>query len=103
MTYLTTGMVDAGVDDFSVESAICKVYGSETCWRVVNDALQIAAGIGYMADYPYERSCGTRASTSSSRGPTRSAAFIPSRHAGPRQELAEVARAMREPIKGFAS
>jgi len=38
MTYLTTGMVDAGVADFSVESAICKVYGSETCWRVVNEA-----------------------------------------------------------------
>ena len=31
------------------------MYGSETCWRVVNEALQIAAGIGYMADYPYER------------------------------------------------
>ena len=55
MTYLTTGMVDGGIEDFSVESAICKVYGSETCWRVVNEALQIAAGIGYMADYPYER------------------------------------------------
>ncbi len=55
MTYLTTGMVDAGMSDFSVESAIGKVYGSETGWRVVNEALQIAAGIGYMADQPYER------------------------------------------------
>ena len=64
ITYLTTGMVDAGVADFSVESAICKVYGSETCWRVVNESLQIAAGIGYMADVPgTSGSSATRAST----------------------------------------
>src|SRR5258708_38578422 len=55
MTYLTTGMIDGGVNDFSVESAICKVYGSETCWRGVNRAMQIAGAIGDMADYPYER------------------------------------------------
>ncbi len=55
VTYLTTGRVDAGADDFSVESAICKVFGSETCWRVVNESLQVAAGTGYMAADPYER------------------------------------------------
>jgi len=55
MTYLTTGLVDRNVDDYSVESAICKVYGSEALWRVVNETLQIAAGIGYMQEYPYER------------------------------------------------
>ena len=55
MTYLTTGLIDSGVADYSVESAVCKVYGSEMCWRVVNEALQIAAGLGYMREYPYER------------------------------------------------
>jgi acyl-CoA dehydrogenase family protein 9 len=55
MTYVTTGLVDRSVTDYSVESAICKVYGSETLWRTVNETLQIAAGIGYMQDYPYER------------------------------------------------
>lgn len=55
MTYLTTGLIDAGAPDYAVESAICKVYGSETYWRVANETLQIAAGIGYMADHPYER------------------------------------------------
>ncbi|MBI4042645.1 MAG: acyl-CoA dehydrogenase family protein [Deltaproteobacteria bacterium] len=55
MVYLTTGLVDAGVPDFSIESAICKVYGSEICWEVVNEALQISGGSGYMKDYPYER------------------------------------------------
>jgi acyl-CoA dehydrogenase family protein 9 len=55
MTYLTTAMVDRGDEDYSVESAVGKVFGSEACWRVVNEALQIAGGIGYMKEYPYEQ------------------------------------------------
>jgi acyl-CoA dehydrogenase family protein 9 len=55
MTYLTTGLIDRGVEDYSVESACCKVFGSEMLWRVANEALQIAAGAGYMKEYPYER------------------------------------------------
>jgi acyl-CoA dehydrogenase family protein 9 len=103
MTYLTTGMVDAGVDDFSVESAICKVYGSETCWRVVNESLQIAAGIGYMAEYPYERLLRDARINLIFEGTNEILrAFIAlSGMQGPGRELADVARAMREPIKGF--
>ena len=63
MTYLTAGLVDGKVSDYSLESAICKVYGSETLWRVVNETLQIAAGIGYMQEYPYERMLRDAAST----------------------------------------
>ncbi len=37
MTYLTTGLIDAGVHDYSLESAICKVFGSETYWMVANE------------------------------------------------------------------
>jgi acyl-CoA dehydrogenase family protein 9 len=55
MVYLTTGLIDRGVGDYSVESACCKVYASEMLWRVVNESLQIAAGLGYMKEYPYER------------------------------------------------
>jgi len=55
MVYLTTGMVDRGSDDYSLESAICKVGASEAVWRVVNEALQIAGGMGYMKEYPFER------------------------------------------------
>lgn len=103
MTYLTTGMVDAGVEDFSVESAICKVYGSEACWRVVNEALQIAAGIGYMAEYPYERLLRDARINLIFEGTNEILrAFIAlSGMQGPGRELADVARAMREPIKGF--
>ncbi len=55
MTYATAARADAGARDFAIESAICKVHGSETCWRVVDEALQIAAGAGYMAEGAYER------------------------------------------------
>jgi acyl-CoA dehydrogenase family protein 9 len=55
MTYLTSGLIDGKDADYSLESAICKVMGSEMLWYVVNETLQIAAGIGYMQDYPYER------------------------------------------------
>jgi acyl-CoA dehydrogenase family protein 9 len=103
MVYLTTGLVDARVSDYSVESAICKVAGSETLWRVVNEALQIAAGIGYMAEYPYERILRDSRINLVFEGTNEILrCFIAlSGMQGPGKELAEVARAMREPIKGF--
>lgn len=55
MVYLTTSWIDKGVHDYSMESAICKVFGSEVAWENINRALQIAGGNGYMKDYPYER------------------------------------------------
>ena len=55
MVYLTAGLVDRGEYDMSLEAGYCKVFGSETLWQTVNDAVQIAGGIGYMIEYPYER------------------------------------------------
>ena len=55
MTYLTTGLVDQGVEDYSLESAICKVSGTEFGWYQANRALQLAGGEGYMRDAPYEK------------------------------------------------
>lgn len=55
MVYLTAGLVDRGAFDTSVEAGYCKVFGSEMLWQAVNDAVQIAGGIGYMTEYPYER------------------------------------------------
>ncbi len=103
MTYLTTGMVDANVEDYSVESAICKVFGSETLWRVVNETLQIAAGIGYMQEYPYERMLRDSRINLIFEGTNEILrCFIAlSGMQGPGKELVEVAKAMREPIKGF--
>ncbi|HEY1958343.1 MAG TPA: acyl-CoA dehydrogenase family protein [Polyangiaceae bacterium] len=102
MVYATTAMVDRG-QDFSVESAICKVYGSETLWRVVNETLQIAAGVGYMEDYPYERHLRDARINLIFEGTNEILrCFIAlSGMAGPGEALVEVAKAMREPIKGF--
>jgi len=55
MVYLTTGLIDVNVEDYSIESAICKVEGSETLWRTVDETLQIMGGSGYMREYPYEQ------------------------------------------------
>ncbi len=103
LTYLTTAMVDAGAGDLAVESAICKVYGSETCWRVVNEGLEIAAGAGYMAEYPYERLLRDARFNLVFGGTNQTLrAFIAlSGMQGPGHEIEEVARAMHEPIKGF--
>jgi acyl-CoA dehydrogenase family protein 9 len=48
-------MVDAGVPDYSLESAICKVAGTEFLWYAANRALQLKGGAGYMRDEPYEK------------------------------------------------
>ena len=55
MGYMTTGLVDRGVSDYSLESAICKVAGTEFTWYQANRALQLAGGEGYMRDAPYEK------------------------------------------------
>ncbi|MGQ0552679.1 MAG: acyl-CoA dehydrogenase family protein [Planctomycetota bacterium] len=55
MTYLTTGLIDRGGKDVALESAACKVFGTETLWTTVNDAVQCAGGNGFTTDYPYER------------------------------------------------
>ncbi len=55
MAYLTCGLVDAGVPDYSLESAIVKVAGTEFLWYAANRALQLKGGAGYMRDEPYEK------------------------------------------------
>jgi acyl-CoA dehydrogenase family protein 9 len=55
MAYLSTGLVDQGVEDYSLESAICKVAGTEFLWYAANRSLQLAGGAGYMRDQPYEK------------------------------------------------
>jgi acyl-CoA dehydrogenase family protein 9 len=55
MAYLTTGLVDRGVPDYSLESAICKVSGTEFMWYAANRVLQLKGGEGYMRDQPYEK------------------------------------------------
>jgi acyl-CoA dehydrogenase family member 9 len=55
MAYLTCGLVDAGVPDYSLESAACKVSGTEFLWYTANRVLQLKGGEGYLRDQPYEK------------------------------------------------
>jgi alkylation response protein AidB-like acyl-CoA dehydrogenase len=55
MLYLTTAMLDRHDEDIMLETAICKVFCSEMGWRVVNDAMQIMGGEGYMTENEIER------------------------------------------------
>jgi acyl-CoA dehydrogenase family protein 9 len=52
---LTASMVDRGGIDFSLETAACKVFASELAFRSSVDAMQIAGGIGYSREFPYEQ------------------------------------------------
>jgi len=53
--FVAADMVDRGGIDYSLETACCKVFGSEMVFRAANEALQIAGGIGYSKEYPYEQ------------------------------------------------
>jgi acyl-CoA dehydrogenase family protein 9 len=52
---VTSAMVDRGGVDFSLETACCKIFASELANRTAHEALQIAGGIGYSKEYPYEQ------------------------------------------------
>lgn len=53
--FMAADMVDRGGVDFSLETACCKIFGSEMVFRATNEALQIAGGIGYSKEFPYEQ------------------------------------------------
>ena len=55
MCYMTCGLVDRGVEDYSLESAMCKVSGTEFLWYAANRVMQLKGGEGYMRDQPYEQ------------------------------------------------
>ena len=54
ITYRTAWMYDQGMK-FTREAAICKLVASETLCSVVDNAVQIHGGMGYMSEYPIER------------------------------------------------
>ena len=54
-TYHTAALVDSGAEDFILETAMLKVFASDSLWRIVNDTLQIYGGAGFFTDLPFER------------------------------------------------
>ena len=73
MAYRTSGLIDArlhgldptapdydaktiaAIEEFAVEASILKVFGSESLGQLVDEAVQIHGGYGYIEEYPVER------------------------------------------------
>ena len=54
LTYDAAAKVDAGTPG-KVDASICKLYGTETAWRVVDRAIQMFGGMGVAKEMPLER------------------------------------------------
>jgi acyl-CoA dehydrogenase family protein 9 len=109
MVYMTSGNMCKGMQDYYLESALCKVYGSEALWECVDMGLQIAAGNGYMKEYPHERTMrdarinlifeGTNeilrafVALSGLKGPSESLAEL--------GKISDVSTALKDPIKSL--
>jgi alkylation response protein AidB-like acyl-CoA dehydrogenase len=47
ITFLTSAMVDRKAGDLRIETAMCKMWATETTWRIADDAMQVRGGRGY--------------------------------------------------------
>jgi acyl-CoA dehydrogenase family protein 9 len=55
MTTITASLIDRGLEDYMVETAMLKVFTTERLWEAINDAFQIYGGSAYFVDLPLER------------------------------------------------
>jgi len=54
-TLLTASFVDRNVEDFMLESAMLKVFCSDSLWNIIYDTMQIFGGRSFFTDEPFER------------------------------------------------
>ncbi|MDQ2824655.1 MAG: acyl-CoA dehydrogenase family protein [Verrucomicrobiota bacterium] len=55
MTTVTAGLIDRGLEDYMLETAMLKVFTTERLWEAINDTFQIYGGSAYFVDLPLER------------------------------------------------
>lgn len=55
MTAVTASLIDRGLEDYMIETAMLKVFTTDRLWEAVNDAFQIHGGSAYFNDSPLER------------------------------------------------
>src|SRR6266568_1768872 len=55
MTTITASLIDRGLEDYMIETAMLKVFTTERLWEIINDAFQIYGGSAYFVDLPLER------------------------------------------------
>jgi acyl-CoA dehydrogenase family protein 9 len=103
ITFLTTDLVGRGKVDYSLESAICKVFASERGWIMVNEIVQLMGGLGYMKEYPYERALRDARINMIFEGTNEILRlFIAlSGLQAPGEYLKQLGKALRDPIKDF--
>ncbi len=54
-TFLTAGFVDGKCEDLMLESALLKVFASDSLWSILYDTMQIFGGRSFFSDAPFER------------------------------------------------
>ena len=47
MTFLTSSLLDSKTGDLRIETAMCKMWATETTWRIADEAMQVRGGRGY--------------------------------------------------------
>jgi len=55
MTTITASLIDRGLEDYMLETAMLKVFTTERLWECINDVFQIHGGSAYFVDLPVER------------------------------------------------
>jgi acyl-CoA dehydrogenase family protein 9 len=55
MTTITASLIDRGLEDYMMETAMLKVFTTERLWEGINESFQIHGGSAYFNDLPLER------------------------------------------------
>lgn len=55
MVWKAAAALDAAAPEATAQAAMAKLFATETCWKIVDDALQIHGGYGYMRAYGVEQ------------------------------------------------
>ncbi|XP_034481309.1 very long-chain specific acyl-CoA dehydrogenase, mitochondrial [Drosophila innubila] len=55
MAFMISQNMDSGSQDYHLETAISKIYSSESAWTVCDEAIQILGGMGFMKETGLER------------------------------------------------
>jgi alkylation response protein AidB-like acyl-CoA dehydrogenase len=55
MTTVTASLIDRGLEDYMLETAMLKVFTTEILWMLVSESFQVHGGAAYFTDLPLER------------------------------------------------
>ncbi|HEY2953294.1 MAG TPA: acyl-CoA dehydrogenase family protein, partial [Verrucomicrobiae bacterium] len=55
MTNVTASLIDRGLEDYMLETAMLKVFTTEALWMLVSEAFQVHGGAAYFTQLPLER------------------------------------------------